>query len=195
MRFKRIKKEIDQYFNEKIVEQKLPIGINTIYETGQVDKFPKRKTAWFKQPVPVFGILVLIVFSGYMILTSIFQSSPNTNDLERLQKIFSRMPQFQKNLHHAVNGGEQAAVNDNDTFMLEMTIKNALFLIHRERLANTDLTILFNRVIFQPSAAKEEETMIYPGWEKSRLQGLENRIKKMIAEKQVYRSLKAINKS
>lgn len=195
MRFKKIKKEIDQYFNKKIGGQKLPIDIDTVYESVQVNKFPGRKKAWIKKPVPVFGMLLLIVILGYIILINIFFPSPYTSELEKIERIFSQVPQFQRVLQTQESSDERFVPGDDEYFLLEMTIKNVLFSMHRERFSNIDLADLFKRVLSHTPTIKKKEKITFSDWENSHISDLENRIKKMIEEKQVYRSLKRINKS
>ncbi|MFC2154909.1 hypothetical protein ACFLRB_00255 [Acidobacteriota bacterium] len=195
MRFTQIKKEVKRYFDKKIEKQELPGDIKTIYNRAVLDKSPVRKRAWIWKLVPVFGILLFIAALGYIILVNIFFSSPHKSELEKIEKIFSTVPQFQEVLQAKENSGDRPVPGDDEYFLLEMTIKSVLFSLHGERYSNVELTAFFKRVLSHTPTIKKEETITYPDWESSHISDLENRIKKMIEEKQVYRSLIRINKS
>lgn len=195
MRFTKLKKEIKGYFDKKIEKQELPGDIDIFYNRAVLDKSPERKRAWIWKPVPVFGILLFIVFLGFMIRTTFYVPSPGKSDMTRLEKIFSQVLQLQVKPHTQEKYDKQFMSQENDLFMLEMTIKSVLFSMHSERYSNVELAGFFKRVLSFTPTIKKKETITYPDWESSHISDLENRIKKMIEEKQVYRSLILINKS
>jgi hypothetical protein len=196
MRFTKIKKEINRNFDNKIEKQELPGDVKTIYKRVTLDKFPGRKTAWIRKPVPVFGMLLLLVILGSIILVNVFFQSPHTSESGKIERIFSKVPQLQKVLQMQKNCDEQRSDLEYDEyFLLEMTIKSALFSMHSERYSNEELVDLFRQVLSHTPTITKKETISFPDWESSHISDLENRIKKMIEEKQVYRSLIRINKS
>ena len=48
MRFTKIKKEVNRYFDNKIEKQELPGDIKTIYNRTVLDKSPVRKMVWIR---------------------------------------------------------------------------------------------------------------------------------------------------
>ena len=195
MRFTKLKKEIKGYFDKKIEKQEIPGDIDIFYNRAVLDKSPERKRAWIWKPAPVFGILLVIVFFGFVIRTTFYTPPPTESDVTRLEKIFSQMLQLQVKPHTQEKHDKPFISQGDDFFMLEMTIKNVLFSMHNERYTNEELAGLFKRVLSFTPTIKKKETITYPDWESSHISDLENRIKKMIEEKQVYRSLIRINKS
>lgn len=195
MRYKKIKKGIVTYFTGKIEEQKLPVHMESVYNSAGADKFPGRKKMWIKKPVPVFGMLLLIVISGYIILTNIFSPAPGTSELEELERIFSKIPQFQVVLKGQKGSEERKVPKADECFLLEMIVKSALFTIHNESYSNVELADLFKRGLSHTPTIKRKGTIIFPDWKDSQISELEKKIKKMIEEKHVFLSLKKIKKS